>query len=215
MDDRYTGPGLGAYAEIFGETNERGVAIDEPRRRVMSKLGFEWQFVNLGGPLSLGTSVGFFRDSAQGLLADTTFDDPTVRSSADRVRFNVLPVTLLLGYRFELLADRFRVPLVPYAKGGLAYGFWWATDGNRDVAVDDNGVKGRGGSLGWQANLGLMLRLDFLERSAARALDSNTGINHTYLFGEWQLSRMDGFGDLLNKVQVGDDTWYLGIAIEL
>lgn len=215
VDGDYPGPGLGAYAEIFGETNDRGVAVEQPRDRLMSQLGFEWQFLNVGGPLSLGTSIGFFQDRAQALLVQTSATDESVRSKADRVRFSVLPVTLLLGYRFELLADRFRVPLVPYVRGGLAYGFWWASNGNGDIAVNDAGVKGRGGSAGWQVNLGMMLRLDFLERSAAKALDTATGINHTYIVGEWQFSRMDGFGTLLNKVSVGDDTWYLGLAIEI
>jgi len=215
VDVNYPGPGLGAYAEVFGSTDDRGVAIEQPRDRLMTRIGFEWQFLDFGGPLSLGTSIGFFRDRAQALLVQTTASDPTVRSSADRVRFSVLPLTLLLGYRFELLADRFRIPFVPYAKGGLAYGIWWAGNGNGDVSTNDAGVKGRGGSAGWQANLGMMLRLDFLEPSAAKALDSATGINHTSLFAEWQFSRMNGFGTVMNKVSVGDDTWYLGIAIEI
>ncbi len=215
VDADYPGPGLGAYADVFGKTNSRGVAVGQPRDRLMTQLGFEWQFVNVGGPLSIGTSIGFFQARAQALLVQTQPADPTVRSDADRVRFSVMPFTLLLGYRFELLADRFKVPLVPYARGGLAYGIWWAGNGDGDVSVNDAGVKGRGGSAGWQVNLGMMLRLDFLEPSAAKALDSATGINHTYIMGEWQFSRMDGFGSLMNKVSVGDDTWYLGLAIEI
>jgi hypothetical protein len=215
VDGKYPGPGLGAYAEVFGKTDSRGVAVGQPRDRLMTRLGFEWQFINVGGPLSLGTSIGFFQDRAQAILVQTQPSDPTTRSDADRVRFSVFPMTLMLGYRFELLADRFKIPLVPYARGGLAYGFWWASNGDGDISVNDAGVKGRGGSAGWQANLGMMLRLDFLEPSAAKALDSATGINHTYIFGEWQFSRMDGFGSLMNKVSVGDDTWYLGLAIEI
>jgi hypothetical protein len=215
VDGKYPGPGLGAYAEVFGKTDSRGVAVGQPRDRLMTRLGFEWQFINVGGPLSLGTSIGFFQDRAQAILVQTQPSDPTTRSDADRVRFSVFPMTLMLGYRFELLADRFNIPLVPYARGGLAYGFWWASNGDGDISVNDAGVKGSGGSAGWQANLGMMLRLDFLEPSAAKALDSATGINHTYIFGEWQFSRMDGFGSLMNKVSVGDDTWYLGLAIEI
>lgn len=214
VDNRYDGPGLGPYAEIFGETNDAGVANDDPRLGLMAKLGFEWQFYNLGGPFLLGTSVGFFQDRADALLANPDPNANSVRSSADRVRFNVVPLSLDVGYRFELLADRYRVPLVPYVKGGLAYGFWWSRGGASGVTENDAGVKGRGGSIGWQASLGLMLRLDFLERGTARELDRATGINHTYIFGEYQLQGLDGFGGALEKVSVGDDTFYLGLAIE-
>lgn len=214
VDTRYDGPGLGPYAEIFGETNGSGVANDDPRLGLMAKVGFEWQFYNLGGPFLVGTSVGFFQDRADALLASPDPNANSVRSPADRVRFNVVPLSLDVGYRFEMLADRFRVPLVPYAKGGLAYGFWWSRGGASGVTENDAGVKGRGGSIGWQASLGLMLRLDFLERGTARELDRATGINHTYIFGEYQFQGLDGFGGALQKVSVGDDTFYLGLAIE-
>jgi len=214
VDARYDGAGLGPYAEIFGETNKSGVANDEPRKALMAKFGFEWQFYNLGGPFLLGTSVGFFQDRADALIAVPDPGANSVRSGADRVRFNVVPLSIDLGYRFELLADRFKVPLVPYAKGGLAYGFWWSKGGSSGVTENSAGVKGRGGSIGWQASLGLMLRLDFLEGGAARELDRATGINHTYIFGEYQFQRLDGFGGALEKVSVGDDTFYVGLAIE-
>jgi hypothetical protein len=118
---------------------------------------------------------------------------------------------LLLGYRFELLADRFRVPLVPYARGGIGYGFWWEKKGGR-ISTNDAGQKAHGGSFGWQVNLGLMLRLDFIERGAAYDLDRLTGINHTYLFGEWQFSHLDGFGSD-KAMSVGDDTFTVGLAV--
>lgn len=209
--DANSGPGLGPYAEIFGVTSEVGLAIGEPKQAVFSVIGFEWQFLDVGGPLSIGTTVGLFRDRAAGLLVSADAEG-SYRSKADRVRFGVVPVTLLLGYRFELLADRFNVPLVPYARGGLGYGFWWSRGGNKKVSVDSQGNKGRGGSVGWQANLGMMLRLDFIDRESIRALDRATGINHTYIFGEYMISRLDGFGSD-KRMSVGDDTWLVGLAI--
>lgn len=213
VDRNFSGDGLGPYANIYGPTDDTGASTGQPKPGLFSAIAFDYQFVYLGGPLSVGTSVGFFRDSAQALIAEPEPDAETIRSPADKTRFNVIPVTLLAGYRFELLADRWRVPLVPYAKGGLAYGFWWSTDGNKKISVNSRDEKGRGGSIGWQVNAGMMLRLDFIERGSSRDLDRITGINHTYLFGEYQISRMSGFGSG-NRVDVGDDTWLVGLAIE-
>lgn len=213
VDRPYEGEGFGPYATIFGETDGTGAASDQPRPGLFSVIAFDWQFYDLGGPFSVGTSIGFFRDTADALLADPDPDAESVRSSADSTTFSVIPVTLLVGYRFELLADRYRVPLVPYAKAGLGYGFWWTKAGNGNLSTNSAGEKGRGGSLGWQANLGGMLRLDWLEFSSARTLDRTTGINHTYLFGEYQISRLNGFNSG-KRLHVGDDTWLLGLAIE-
>ena len=212
IDKRWEGTGLGPYATIYGRTDENGVAIKPPRKRVFTVFGFEWQFFHVGGPLSLGLTVGYFGDNAYALKATDVVEGESVRSEADKTRFNIIPLTLLIGYRFELLADRFRVPLVPYARGGVGYGFWWEKKGGK-ISTNDAGQKAHGGSFGWQANLGLMLRLDFIERAAAIDLDRMTGINHTYIFGEWQFSRFNGFGS--DKfMPIGDDTFTVGLAVE-
>ncbi|MBA3546446.1 MAG: hypothetical protein H0T76_08195, partial [Nannocystis sp.] len=158
------------------------------------------------------------RDRAQALLAKPPPAPDSVRSGADSTRFAVMPLALQVVYRFELLADRFRVPLVPYAKAGLNYSFWWSKDGSNEISTikDDNGKvidKARGGAWGFQTNLGGMLRLDFLERGTARTLDRVTGINHTYIFAEWQLSRVNNFGRK-NSINLGDSTWLVGLALE-
>lgn len=212
-DRNFTGDGLGPYATIYGPTDSSGEATGQPKPRLFSVMAFDWQFVYVGGPLSIGTSIGFFRDKAQAILAAPDPDADSIRSPADDTSFNVIPLTLLAGYRFELMADRWKVPLVPYAKGGLAYGFWWSTNGNGKVSENSAGVKGRGGNIGWQVNTGMMLRLDFIDRGSARELDRVTGINHTYLFGEYQFSRMSAFGSGA-RFDVGDDTWLVGLAME-
>ncbi len=211
IDRSYTGAGLGPYANVFGEQGDDGRATAQPKQGLFSVLGFEWQFYHLGGAFSLGTTFGLFRDKAQALQLEPNETTGNYRNAADEATFNVVPITLLLGYRFELLADRFKVPLVPYARGGLAYGFWWATKGG-SISTTVDGQKTRGGSLGWQANLGLMLRLDFIDRATAVDLDRNTGINHTYLFGEWQFSRLDGFGSD-KRLSIGADTYLFGFAV--
>ena len=144
VDRLYDGPGLGPYATIFGRTNAMGETTRPPRKGLMPVLGFEWQFWYLGGPIGIGTQIGFFRDSARAILAQPEPGE-NIRSGADRVSFMVIPVSMLLVYRFELLADRWKVPLVPYAKGGAAYGFWQTRNSN-GLSRDSRGNAGRGGN---------------------------------------------------------------------
>jgi hypothetical protein len=212
VDRNYSGPGRGPYATVFGKTGSDGNATGDPKAAVMGSVGFEWQFIYLAGPMGLGFQTSFVRDKADALLANPAPGE-NVRSAADNTTFSVLPLALQLVYRFEYLADRFRVPLVPYAKAGLAYGFWWSKDGSGKIARNSKGDKGSGGTIGWQLNFGGMLRLDFIERATARSLDQQTGINHTYLFGEYQVSRIDGFGSK-KSISIGDNTWFAGFAFE-
>lgn len=219
IDRNYNGAGLGPYATIYGTTDDRGVATGQPSKGFYGGLAFEWQITNLAGPLGLGFQWTMMRDKAQALLAEPPADPKaSVRSGADSTRFAVMPLALQVVYRFELLADRFRVPIVPYAKAGVNYSFWWSKNGSGDISTlkDENGKvvdKARGGAWGFQTNIGGMLRLDFLERGTARSLDRATGINHTYLFGEWQLSRVNNFGRK-NSINLGDSTWLVGLAME-
>ena len=134
-------------------------------------------------------------------------------SAADSVTFSIVPVSALFSYRFELLADRYRVPLVPYGEAGPTYAFYWTRDGRGNIARDDDGDRGAGGVWGFTVNAGLMLRMDFIERGTAKKLDQTTGINHTYLFGEFSLNRLDNFG-AGNSISVGDVTWFAGLGIE-
>jgi len=219
IDRNYSGAGLGPYASVYGVTNDRGEATGQPKKAFYGGVAFEYQIVNLAGPLGVGFQWSLFRDKAQALLAKPPADETmSVRSAADKTRFAVMPLALQVVYRFELLADRFRVPLVPYAKFGLNYSFWWSKDGSGNISTikDEAGNvtdKARGGAWGFQSNLGGMLRLDFLERGTARNLDRATGINHTYLFGEWQFSRVNNFGRK-NSINLGDSTWLVGLAVE-
>jgi hypothetical protein len=53
--------------------------------------------------------------------------------------------------------------------------------------------------------------LDMLDPGATRSLDMETGINHTYLFFEWDL--VDGLG-VNHQLHVGDSSWVLGLMFE-
>ncbi len=212
IDRDYSGPGLGPFASVFGVTDDAGNATRPPRPAAMPIIGFEWQFLYLAGPLGIGTQFGFFRDKAQALVTDP-IDPNNLRSAADETRFAMIPLALLLTYRFELLADRLKVPLVPYAKAGLGYALYWTKSGSGNLSRNSRGDIGRGGVPGWQLNAGGMLRLDFIEPGTAKRLDQLTGINHTYIFGEYQLALIANFGSD-SAIALGDGTWFAGLAIE-
>ena len=213
IDNGYTGDGFGPYATVFGRTNDRGEATKQPLPGVMPAVSFEYQFVYVGGPLGVGLQAAFYRDRANALYAEARPGDDSVRSSADKVTFGMVPLSVFLVYRFELAADFFRVPLVPYMKAGMSYAFYWMKNGAGDIARDAGGTKGRGGVVGWQLNPGLMLRMDFIEPGTAKKLDQSTGINHTYIFGEFQLTRLRNFG-AGNSIDLGDKTFFAGLALE-
>ncbi|MCA9720508.1 MAG: hypothetical protein KC468_37950, partial [Myxococcales bacterium] len=230
IDRNYTGNRqFGSYDLIFGKTDAIGNTVDSPSKAFMFGLGFEWQFFNPGriGPLGLGFTFSFFRDRANAIYKDyqaiyaesgtVTKDDllpgdTSIRSTADSIVFNGIPLALQLVFRFELLADRLRVPIVPYAKGGVAYAFWWSKGSDGEISVNATGQPARGGSWGYQINAGGMLRLDFLE-GESHTLDRQLGINHTYLFGEFQFSQIDNFGQA-DAVSMGDTTFFVGLAME-
>ncbi|HEX3854220.1 MAG TPA: MXAN_2562 family outer membrane beta-barrel protein, partial [Polyangiaceae bacterium] len=101
--------------------------------------------------------------------------------------------------------------LVPYAKLGLGYALWWASDGG--TTSRENGVLGRGVSYGPQYALGAMFLLDVLDQQTARDADNGLGINNSYVFAEWFDSELDAFGSK-SKLNVGANSWVLGLAIE-
>jgi hypothetical protein len=211
IDNNYSGDSLGPYATVFGPTDDDGLATGQPDLRVFSALSFEWQFAYLFGPVSVGLQAGYFRDKAKAIISDPE-DGENVRSKADGTQFSLVPLSVLIGYRFAYLADRFKVPLVPYFRGGLAYGFWWSKDGSGDITKNDAG-KASGGVLGWQINPGISLRLDWIEPAVMTELDHTSGVNHVSIFGEFQLSRIDNFGRG-STLSLGDSTFMVGLMTE-
>ena len=141
--------------------------------------------------------------------------------SLDTTVFNILPLTAVLFYRFDWIADRTPVPLVPYVRGGLAYTIWWVTTANNKVSryegadpdSSDDDIAGRGGKFGVTGTVGVAIMLNHLEPKAARALYNTTGIRGTYIFGELTGSKVDGFGG--DGFDFSDYAWNVGLYIEL
>ena len=173
----------------------------------LTTIELDYQFWHPPGvSLGVGFSVGFMQAYAKSTLDEGS----TGGSTTDYTVLNVIPMALLFVVRMDYLADEFNVPLVPYAKIGLAYYVWWTLNGGE--------TDSSGGTFGWQGIVGLALRLDPLDPMTARTFDNEVGVNHTYLFAELMWARMENFGTgdcmYLSTDNFFGATVLAGIAIE-
>lgn len=180
--------------------------------RLLYRLEVDYEVWQALGTLAVGVGLGYFNESAKAFVADANGISTGTRS-ADDTSLRLIPLSGLAIYRFDLLANRFHVPLVPYVKLGLDYTLWRITDGNGDVATLAQGGRGSGGTLGWEASAGLALQLDGMDSGAMRELDSDSGLNHVYLFCDFSHIDASGLG-MSHRLHVGDDTWSAGLLVE-
>jgi hypothetical protein len=175
------------------------------------KYSGEYDYLLLDGfgTLSVGLEVGYFTNSAKAFITGTT------TRSGDDTAIKLIPVSILAAYRFDRFLEA--VPLMPYARIGLNYTFWWIdkADGETATFTDAAGNRddGRGGTPGWQVSGGLALNIDFLDPAAARTMDNEVGINNTFLFFEVSHVAANGLW-MKNKLHVGDTNWLAGISFE-
>ncbi len=209
VDSEFSGStGATPYKAMFGG-----------KRHLMSQVELDWQFFQAFGSLAAGVTVGYYSQSTKAFTADATgkcVPDPTTTSgcrlSGDTTSLRLIPIAALLVYRWDVAAEHLSIPLVPYGKLGLNYTLWQINDGNGNVP-DYQGGHGSGGTLGWQAAAGISLLLDFIDPSATRTLDMETGVNHSYVFFEWNRVDATGLG-MKNKLHVGDSRWVIGLMFE-
>ena len=175
--------------------------------RYMFGLEGDWQVLRIPhlGTLGPGLGWGYTRASAKARIAATG------ELSAEDTTLAIMPFYLVGVLRADVLAREFHVPFVPYAKLGMGYALWWASDGG--TTAREGGVLGKGVSYGPQYALGGMFLLDFLDEQTARDADNSLGINNSYIFAEWFDSELDAFGSK-SRLNVGANSWVLGLAIE-
>lgn len=171
---------------------------------LLGEVEVDYQFFRKFGSLGAGLSAGYAEKYGHAT------DPATGEISPEATSLQVVPIQLLLVYRFDYLAENFNVPIVPFVKGGLVMIPWWASKGGQ-VEVS-NGFYGAGVRWGLAGIFGAALQLDFLEPRLARDLDSSTGINHSYLFAEFHLSEVNDFGQKV--LDLSSRHWMFGLALE-
>jgi hypothetical protein len=174
------------------------------------------------GQLGLGVSAGYMGKKAHAWLEDSDPMSPNrQRAPGDENTFRLVPLTLNAVYRFTYLDDNYGIPIVPYARGGLAYYVWWINAPSGDFARSCVGpntstscpkTTAAGASLGVVGSIGLAIRAERIDASAARSM-RESGIEHAGFFGELSMGKVDGFGSD-KKLAVGDTTWFAGVEFE-
>jgi hypothetical protein len=187
-------PGKGPYETVFGTD-----------RRVLVGVEFDWQVARIPmlGTIGPGFGIGYTNMSADARLQGTG------ELAAEQTSLTLLPTYAVGVLRIDTLARETSVPLVGYGKLGVGCGFYKTSN--------DVGTQAKGHTWGMHYALGAMFLLDSLDRSAAVQLDNDMGINNTYFYVEWMWARLDGFGKGQDPsvLNIGADTWMMGLAFEM
>ncbi len=193
--DRHFTDTPGPYQTVFGAP------------MLLGELEVEYQFFQKLGSLSAGLSVGYAEKFSP------SRDAVTGTKVSQSTGLRVVPLKALVVYRFDWLALKQDIPLVPYAKAGLVGTSWWSTNGP-DIEVAD-GLRGAGFTWGFSGTLGVSLLLDFLDPRLARDFDTGMGVNHTYLFGEFTFQEVTNFGlRAATDLDFSSRHWIFGLALE-
>jgi hypothetical protein len=164
------------------------------------------------GTLAVGLSLGYWNQAGQGREVSSG------EVSGDTATLSIIPISLDVAYRFDVLAERWNIPLVPYIKTGLMYGVWWFRDGSEEIsnwtAKDGTNYHGMGGTGGLHGTIGLRFLLDVLEPMAARSFDIEMGVNHSYVFAEYQGRYLNDFGSA-KSIDLSDGVVSFGFAFDL
>lgn len=192
------------YADMFGNGN-----------RYYGGVELDWQVLRIPylGTFGPGVSVGYTRSSARAPFEPRPGEAPdTQRGLSDQsTSLTIYPMYVVGVLRADVIARETAVPLVPYGKLGLGVALWNINLGDEPTRVD--GDRGRGLSYGPQFALGGMFLLDVLDLDDARTADAELGLNHSYVFAEWYVSDLSGFGSK-DRLNVGTNTWMAGLALE-
>lgn len=188
------------YADVFGDSAwQFGMSYDT---RLWDRFG----------TLSAGFGLNYWTKEGKGVVKASG------EASGDTTSLQILPLSLDLVYRFDPLAERWGIPFVPYAKLGLVYNVWWMRNGVDEIATttssDGTKQEALGATGGWHGTLGLRFLLDVLEPQSQRSFDIEMGVNHSYLFAEYQMMTADDFGSGKSLV-LSDDLFVFGLAFDL
>lgn len=128
-----------------------------------------------------GVGTGWFRAKGKGRYETSGLP------AQSNTTFSIIPLTLALTVRVDGFADRWPVPVDVYGRVALERYHWLVTDGAGSIAQ-------KGATNGWSVAGGVGLLLDFIDPILSRELDTESGVNHTWLFFEVEKSWLDDFG---------------------
>ena len=186
-------PGVPAsYADVYGPYGTWRIDAEyvwSPLEKYIGQLGF-------------GGRAGIAMDEGRALAADPSTGGLT--RSAESTRLIFAPLSLLGRWRGQWVEGQ---PVVPVLSGGLDFVPFQESRETGDDALQNF-------AWGWHAEAQLELVLDWMDRSAAAYMDENYGITDTFLYGGWQISRIDDFGSP-QSYDLSQQGWTVGIRFIL
>lgn len=189
-----------AFSEFYGSDN-----------LLYGELVVERYLFQRFGKLGLGGHIGIARRKGEVKVADgSSMEDGT--SVPGETNFRLVPLRASVFYKYDYSAIHHGVPLVPFVRAGLDYHLWRITDENGDASTASDGSTSKGARTGWHASVGMQLLLDFVDPATAAAFDLGWGVNNSYFFGEYMISRIDSFGSA--GLDLSDEQWLFGLAFE-
>ncbi|MFA6034369.1 MAG: MXAN_2562 family outer membrane beta-barrel protein, partial [Myxococcota bacterium] len=190
--------GTAPYRTTFGNTS-----------LLMTQIEFDYIVYDKMGTVSVGGSFGFWQAVGKGRVLIPGGS----QQSTDTTVFNIIPLAVDVAYRFDYFATKKNFPLVPYVKFGIDCYTWWVTDGLGSTDSFIPGTKPYGAKWGFHVSGGLAFLLDFIDPNTANDFDVSTGINNTYIFAEWVMSRINNFGQA-KGFNLSSDTFMAGLMFE-
>jgi hypothetical protein len=182
-------------------------------RAIYFGLEIDWQALRIPyfGTLGPGFGWGYVHKTATAVFAPDSATPGL--PSGEETHLTIMPMYLAAVLRVDVLAREVQIPIVPYVKGGFGYGLWSATN-DLGVSRSKDGTLGHGHTTGTHFALGGMLLLDPLDPSAALGFDEELGVNHSYVFFEWQMPSLNGQFSSAPQMHIGTSSWVLGLALE-
>ena len=193
--------GQAPYSQIFGDS-----------KRILIGAELDWQALRIPhlGTFGPGLGIGYTSMSAAAPLRKPP-PPPASPLSGEQTTLDIFPFYAVAVLRADVLAREASIPIVPYAKAGLGYALWRASNDNGTSSHDN--VAGKGHSYSTLVALGLSLDLNAFDAHAAKDFDNEMGINHTYLFFEYYSSDFTILGPA-SQLRVGTTSWATGLALE-
>lgn len=196
------------YAAAFGSSPRFYFGLE------FDFLPFRIPYVGVIGP---GVGWGYTSASAKATFAEGP-EDVIGTPSGEDTTLAIMPMYGAAVLRADELMRRTGIPFVPYAKLGVGFALWKASNGTGRSAYTDPTTEdvhtGSGNSAGLHLALGGMLSLNFLDPRSSVRLDESTGINHVYIFGEWMNAALNGIGTS-RALRVGTSTVVAGFAMDM
>jgi len=176
VDDR-------AYDRIYGDDPGLMFGLE------LEFIAFRWKDVLY---LDLGGGVGYADYTGPARNAETN------AKTGEEADFDMFPLSLKGVVRIDALARLLGIPFIFTGKFGYIWFIWDDEKGNQDIA------DGISHGLAWAGQAAL--DLDFFDKAAARMMDDEWGINHSFVFFEvYGVNTLEG-------LQLDEITWAAGLG---